>query len=142
MLDQDNLQLRVVLGSCERRGSWNVPSYIDARVTLGTMTIDLREADLGPDTTIEANLTLGSLEVIVPDDVEVDVDVDMLVSNVENHDRERFGVGWPAARRVRVIGKARFANCEVIPLRRVRVIGKARFANCEVIPLRREGSWG
>ncbi len=118
MIDQDSLQLRVVMGSCERRGTWKVPSHIDARVTLGNMELDLREADLGPETTIEANLMFGNLEVIVPEDVEVDVDVDNLASNVEKHEREPVGFAWPGARRVRVIGKARFANCEVIPLRR------------------------
>jgi hypothetical protein len=108
-----NDNVTVILGSTERRGTWQVPAYLDARVVLGSMQLDLREADLGPDTTIDASVTLGSLEIIVPDDVAVDVDVDSLAGSVEGANRDPFFALEPA-RRLRVIGTVRFASCEVI----------------------------
>ena len=50
----DPLKLNVVMGSCERRGAWNVPSRVEAYVKLGNMELDLRDAKLGPETTIDA----------------------------------------------------------------------------------------
>lgn len=105
----DPLQLSVALGSCERRGAWAVPSRIDARVTLGSIQLDLREAELGADTTIVVNLLLGSLEILVPRDVEVELAVDSLAASVG----APATTTWPVSRRLRVIGQARFASCEI-----------------------------
>jgi hypothetical protein len=104
--------LTVILGSTERRGTWQVPAYLDARVVLGSMQLDLRDAELGPDTTIDASVTLGSLEIIVPDDVAIEVDVDSIAGSVEHGNRDQFFALEPA-RRLRVIGTVRFASCEV-----------------------------
>jgi len=109
---------RVLLGSCERRGAWTVPAHIDARVTLGNLELDLREADLGPETTIEADVTLGNLEIIVPDDVAVDVDVESIAANVGHGPPDDDAYRWPSGRRLRVIGRVRFASCEVVPVGR------------------------
>jgi hypothetical protein len=108
-----NDNVTVILGSTERRGTWQVPAYLDARVVLGSMQLDLTDAELGPDTTIDASVTLGSLEIIVPDDVAIDVDVDSLAGSVEHGNRDPFFSLEPA-RRLRVIGTVRFASCEVI----------------------------
>jgi hypothetical protein len=108
----DPLQLRVALGSCERRGAWAVPSRIDASVTLGSIELDLREAELGAETTIVVNLWLGSLAILVPRDVIVEHEVDSLAASVEAQPRTP-NTTWHAARRLRVIGKARFASCEI-----------------------------
>jgi hypothetical protein len=110
MMATDPLKLRVLLGSAERGGAWAVPARIDARVTLGNMQLDLREADLGADTTIDADLMLGKLEILVPHDVQVDVDVELMSGRVN---RERDATPWSAQRRVRVIGRAWFASCEI-----------------------------
>ncbi|HEY5920616.1 MAG TPA: LiaF domain-containing protein [Kofleriaceae bacterium] len=106
---------RVLLGSAGRRGAWTVPSHIDARITLGSMELDLREADLGAETTIDAHVTFGSLEIIVPDDVVVDVEMSSLAASVANGRSGREFAATPA-RRLRVIGSVRFASCEVISI--------------------------
>jgi hypothetical protein len=111
-LFDDRLELRVIMGSCERRGAWKVPAQIDAHVTLGSIQLDLRDAELGPDTTIEAHLWLGSLEILVPADVVVEVDVDSVAASVAAQPRTPNPT-WHAARRLRVTGKARFASCEI-----------------------------
>ena len=108
---------RVVLGSCERRGAWTVPPHIDARVTLGNLELDLSEAELGPDTTIDAHVAFGNLEIIVPADVAVYVNVDSLAANVEGA-RGASELAWSTARRVHVTGSMRFASCEVISVER------------------------
>ena len=118
MIDTDSLEMNVLLGSSERRGTWRVPSHIDARITLGSLELDLRDAELGPSTTIDARVTFGSLEILVPADVGVDIDVDSLAASVENVPRDEGVLGLPPARRLRVIGKLRFASCEVVPPRR------------------------
>jgi len=115
--DNDSLALRVLLGSSERRGEWKVPARIDARITLGSMQLDLRDAELGPDTTIDAVVTLGSLEILVPEDVVIDIDMSSVAASVEGG-REPMAFGLPGVRRLRVTGSVRFASCEVIPVPR------------------------
>ena len=126
------LNLRVILGSSERRGPWTVPAQLNARVVCGSMELDLREAELGPVTTINARVALGSLEVIVPRDLIVEVAVDAIAGSVENgaHTVEPAGdasseplavhayrdPAGPAAKRLRVTGNALLASCEIIPL--------------------------
>ncbi len=135
-LDTDPLKLNVVMGSCERRGAWNVPSRVEAHVKFGNMELDLREAQLGPDTTIDARIYMGNLEIIVPSDLAVDVAVDSVMGNVEHGARDGVGDGvqvggdgetlashayrdpaQPAPRRLRVTGKVKLGNCEIVPLR-------------------------
>ncbi len=82
-LDTEPLELRAIMGSCERRGAWKVPSRVDAQVRFGNMELDLREAQLGPETTINARVYMGNLEIIVPSDLAVDVAVDSIMGNVE-----------------------------------------------------------
>jgi predicted membrane protein len=98
--------------SCERTGAWVVPSRIEARATLGSIQLDLREAELGPDTTIDADVLMGSLEILVPHGVDIDVDVELLAGKF-NDVRERRDRTTAAARRLRVVGRAWFSSCEI-----------------------------
>ena len=145
-LATEPLKLRVIMGSCERHGTWKVPSHVDARVLWGNMELDLREAELGPETTIHARVTMGNLEIIVPSDVVVDVQMDSIAANVE--DWQRFESQFEAK-----VGDPRSAPEGVAPYRdesaaphdhvapdgrrRIKLVGKAKMGNCEVIPLRR-----
>src|SRR5262249_24593442 len=74
---------RVVFGSLERTGPWAVPQHLAARVVFGHLLLDLREARLGADTTIELRVTMGNVEVIVPPGVDVDVDASSFLGNAE-----------------------------------------------------------
>ncbi|HEU4613728.1 MAG TPA: ATP-binding protein [Kofleriaceae bacterium] len=136
----DPLKLRVVMGSCERRGAWKVPPRVEAHVMWGNMELDLRDAELGPDTTIHAFVMMGNLEIIVPNDLAVDVNVDTVAGNVE--DGARLG----SESDLHVSGNAEIDG-EPLPThvyrepgraitRRLHVTGRVRFANCEVVPLR------
>jgi signal transduction histidine kinase len=143
------LNLNVVMGSIERRGVWTVPAHVNARVVMGSIEMDLREAELGPETTIDARVSFGSLEVIVPRDVAVEINVDSFAASVEHHgtateprlltppehDGEPSGRDGETAERVASFGAYR--DPAHPPARRLRIVGKAKFASCEIIPLDR-----
>jgi Domain of unknown function (DUF1707)/Cell wall-active antibiotics response 4TMS YvqF len=64
-----------VLSSMDRRGFWRVGEQSGAVAVLGSCTLDLRGALIsGPVTTIDATVVMGSLEVIVPEGIEVELD--------------------------------------------------------------------
>lgn len=137
--ETDPLKLHVVMGSCERRGAWIVPARVEAHVRLGNMELDLRDAQLGPDTTIDARVMMGNLEIIVPSDLAVDVNVDTVAGNVE--DGARFGAdsdlrASAGSEAERESAGSPYREPAAAPPRRLRVVGKVHFGNCEIIPLR------
>jgi signal transduction histidine kinase len=151
-LDTDEtLKLRVVMGSCERRGPWKVPPRVEARVKMGNMELDLRDAELGPETTIDANITMGNLEIIVPADLALDVNIDTMMGNVEDGsrlDEDRAaraddsadnsdptdGASVPDGHVPIVHGIYR--DAPLASAKRLRVVGRVRLGNCEIIKLR------
>jgi hypothetical protein len=65
---------RAVLSSLRREGRWRLAPRTHFLSVLGSVTLDLRQAVLpGPDVEIETRAILGSVTVIVPAGVEVDV---------------------------------------------------------------------
>lgn len=129
------LKLRVMFGSCERRGVWKVPSRIDAHVAWGNMELDLREAELGPETTIDAQITMGNLEIIVPSDLAVDVRIDTVLGNVENGHPFGDSSGKEASDDSTPLHVV-YRDPAAMPRKRLRVTGKVRMGNCEIVPLR------
>lgn len=102
---------RVIFGSIERTGPWAVPQRLTARVLCGHLLLDLREARLSPgETTIDVQVTMGNLEVIVPPGVEVDVSASSFLGHAEER-VERSPI--PAGPIVRIVGRVRFGNLEV-----------------------------
>ncbi len=64
-----------VLSSLERTGFWRAGERSGAVAILGSCRLDLRGALIsGPVTTIDATVVMGSLEVIVPQGVEVELE--------------------------------------------------------------------
>jgi signal transduction histidine kinase len=137
-LENKPLTLKVVMGSCERRGNWKVPSRVEAHVMWGHCELDLREAALGPETTIDASVFMGHLEIVVPHDLKVDVVVDafagsvegggysggesdlVVAGNVDGETMQAHAYRDPApaiAKRLTVTGKVKFGACEIVPLR-------------------------
>jgi hypothetical protein len=108
-------RVRVVLSSVERRGPWVVPAQLTARVLLGNAVFDLRDASLGPGgTTIDVNVTMGHLEVIVPPGVDVQVEASPFLANIEQR-TERATTPGPI---VRIVGRVKLGNLELSTLRR------------------------
>jgi signal transduction histidine kinase len=107
-------QLRVVMGSIERRGPWTVPQDLAIRVLFGNCELDLRNAALqAGTTTFTVHVTMGNLEVIVPPDVPVDLDVASVTGNVTDWRKPGARTDGP---RLRITGKVKAGNCQVISL--------------------------
>jgi hypothetical protein len=68
-------QTVALMSSVERTGSWQIGEVSRVVAVMGSCKLDLRDAALcDPVTTIAARIVMGSLEVIVPPDVEVELD--------------------------------------------------------------------
>jgi hypothetical protein len=65
---------RAVLSSIDRRGRWRLAPRNRFSAFLGSITLDMREAVLpGPEIEIEARAVLGSIVVVVPEGVHVEL---------------------------------------------------------------------
>jgi hypothetical protein len=117
-------RMRIVFGSIERTGPWAVPQQLRARVLFGNLELDLREARLAPGvTTIEVDVTMGNVEVIVPPNYQVDVEASSFLGAVEERTEPLSGA--PASI-IRVVGRVRLGHLEVSTLRRGETRGDAR----------------
>ena len=109
--DYDNL--RVVLGSAERRGAWPVPRQLDVSVLLGSVELDLRNAQLAPGlTVIDVDVTLGSVEIIVPPGMPVEIGMAARAASVD--ETTGFAPHSEDTPVLRVIGEATLSSCEIV----------------------------
>lgn len=60
-----------VFGDVQRSGVWTLGENVTAVTTFGDVFLDLREADLPPESTISGYGCFGDLKIVVPPDVEV-----------------------------------------------------------------------
>jgi len=106
-------KLRVIIGSVERHGRWTVPRKLEVRVFWGNAVLDFREASLGAGvTTIDIRVTMGNLEVILPPQLAIDVDVSSFAGNVE--ERHRVPPDNDPTRPIlEIVGAVRFGNLEI-----------------------------
>lgn len=66
-------------GSQQRQGAWEVPRHLRVACCLGSVELDLREAILSEgDTVVEVIAVLGSVEILLPPGIRVDVEGDAL----------------------------------------------------------------
>jgi hypothetical protein len=83
-----------VLASAQRSGFWRLAEDSRVVAVLGSCKIDLRSARISAAvTTLEVSAVLGSIDVIVPAGVEVDLEVHALLGSRDL----RMGAGPPAA---------------------------------------------
>ena len=111
-------ELRVTMGSIERRGAWVVPEHLDVRVMWGNVELDLRDAKMSPGlTTINVHIKMGNVEIIVPPGMTVNLDVHNVAGNVSQGEHILSTLeGDLVGPRVRVTGTVKLGNCEVITL--------------------------
>lgn len=108
-------QMRIVFGSIERIGPWDVPQQLTARVVCGNLVLDLRDARLAPGvTTIDVNVTMGNVEVIVPPGVEVAVDATSTLGHIEERTERSH---TPASTTIRVVGRVKLGHLELSTMR-------------------------
>ena len=102
------------MGDCKRRGVWAVPERHTAFALMGSVLIDLREAQLSADeTVITAHAYMGDVKVIVPAHVNVVVDGTPIMGDFgHGKDRTPAEVG-PDSPTVRVRGVALMGSVSV-----------------------------
>ncbi|MEP6865577.1 MAG: LiaF domain-containing protein [Deltaproteobacteria bacterium] len=117
---------RVIMSSVERRGRWTAPKHTDLRVFGGNAELDFREASLAAGvTTIDVRVTMGNLELILPPELAIDVDVSSLMGSVE--ERHRLPVDPdPGRPMLRVTGRVLMGNLEISTLLRGETEGDGR----------------
>ena len=109
-------RMRIVFGSIERTGPWAVPPQLRARVVCGNLELDLRDARMAPGlTTIEVDVTMGNVEIVVPPGCRVDVEASSFLGAVEER-TEPASVAPVSS--IRVVGRVRLGHLEVSTLRR------------------------
>jgi cell wall-active antibiotic response 4TMS protein YvqF len=101
------------LGNQTRKGDWILPRLFRAVSVLGSVTIDLTHARVGPGTSrIEVRAVLGNVEIIVPPELRVECDGSALLANFEADTKAQAPLP-PDAPLISVGGSAFFANVEV-----------------------------
>jgi len=107
-------KLRVIMSSVERRGRWLVPKELVMRVFWGSAELDFRDASLGPGiTTIHVRVVMGSLEVVLPPNLAIDVDVSSFAGSVTERHRMPPDAD-PARPMIRIVGSVAFGDLEIM----------------------------
>jgi hypothetical protein len=106
-------RLRVVMGSVERRGPWVVAREHTVRVFWGNAELDFREASIGPGvTTLRVRVIMGNVELVLPPQLSVDVDVSSFAGSVEERHRTPAEPD-PSRPLLQVVGEVWFGNLEI-----------------------------
>ncbi|MGA3154011.1 MAG: DUF1707 domain-containing protein [Streptosporangiaceae bacterium] len=100
-----------IMSGATRRGPWVVPPAYVAVAIMGGVTLDLRDARFSqPEVTISAFALMGGIEIIAPEDIEVDV---AGIGLMGGFDHSAGGPGIPGAPRLKVIGLAVMGGVDV-----------------------------
>ena len=80
---EPDLQIRSILRSVARGGSWAPPADVAATTVMGEIRLDLRDAELLVDgTTIHARAIMGQIDIIVPREVELEIHGSVVLGEV------------------------------------------------------------
>jgi len=112
------LRVKTVLSSSKRAGSWTVPLRLEAKVVLGELTIDLRDAVFCSDVLdVELDILLGSFTLIVPAGAQVENECEERWSSTTHSTRSTRGAN-PIGLLIRLTGQVRWSNVEIKEKRR------------------------
>jgi hypothetical protein len=94
--------LLAIMSGFERRGRWNVPRKLTTFTLWGGGVVDLRYADFtSPEVEIHTYSIMGGQTILVPPEVNVDIQGHGVMGTFDHLDTER---GMPGAPRVKVRG--------------------------------------
>jgi hypothetical protein len=109
----DTRKLRVIMGSLERKGPWTVARAMTTRVMFGNAELDFRDASIGPGvSTLDVRVAFGSVELILPPWLSIDVEVSSFAGSVEARHRAPAEPD-PTRAVLRVTGSVLFGSLEV-----------------------------
>jgi hypothetical protein len=66
-------RIGAVLSSNEQAGYWLVPEHLHVKAVLGDCKLDLRQADIPSEVTIDVKVRLGDVTIYVPPDARVEL---------------------------------------------------------------------
>ena len=111
---RDRSGISSIFSAQERKGDWELSRLFRIACMMGTVVVDLREARIPEgETTMEVFLLMGSIQLIVPPGVRIEVDIDSLAGGIEYRPDPNY-VAEPGAPVIRVTGSAYFGSVEVI----------------------------
>ncbi|MGA7672768.1 MAG: DUF1707 domain-containing protein [Nitrolancea sp.] len=77
-------KVTAILSGVERTGAWRLGPSTTVTSILGSCKLDLRQSTISSDhTTLDVHVVFGSLELIVPPGVDVDIDAAAILSGRE-----------------------------------------------------------
>lgn len=95
-LAETNEKLVNVLSSSKREGQWHVPEHITFYNVLGSDVLDFSQAVfVSPHVTIDIVSVLGSVKILVPEDVNVHTNVNCIVSSMKKNANVEFDSNAP-----------------------------------------------
>ena len=96
-----------IMGGTDRGGRWTCPERHVTTAVMGGVTIDLREADFEAEhTTIVVIAVMGGVDVIVPPDLDYEVDGFALMGGFGQSAKGRSPRPRPGAPKVKITGFA------------------------------------
>lgn len=106
-----------IMGDCKRRGVWQVPEHHAAFALMGSVLIDLRQANMSSrETVINASAIMGEVKVLVPAHFNVIVDGTPIMGEYgQGKDKVAATVG-PDSPTVRVKGLSLMGSVSVTRL--------------------------
>ncbi len=76
--------LTAIFGSIDRSGAWRLAPRTSVTTVFGSCKLDLRHATISSDVTeINVNVYFGSLELIIPEGIEIDVEAAVVLGSRE-----------------------------------------------------------
>jgi hypothetical protein len=110
-------RIAVDSATAKRDGPWTVPERLEIESKSGSVVLDFTSAVIAlPTLEIEASVRSGSVTLVVPPDVFVDLD-DVAVSSGSVRNRARPAAATQVRLRVHVTGKVHSGSIEVRPPR-------------------------
>jgi len=106
-----------IMSECKRQGVWQVPEHHSAFALMGSVVIDLRQAQLSAHhTQINASSIMGEVKIVVPAHIHVVVDGTPIMGEYgQGKDKTPAQVG-PDSPTVRVRGMALMGSVTVVRL--------------------------
>lgn len=103
-----------IMGECKRQGVWSMPEHHSAFALMGSVVIDLRQAQLAShDTQINASTIMGEIKIIVPAHLNVVVDGTPIMGDyTQGKDKVPAEIG-PDSPTVRVRGMSLMGSVNV-----------------------------